>query len=144
MPFLHKRAVQTQKPFQIVNLTQALADAVTESGVQDGLAFVFSKHTTFAVTVNEDEDGLKEDLQGFLEHVVPHREYKHNDLERRQCPPDEPKNARAHLQHFLLGVSATIPVRDGKPDLGRWQHVFGVELDGPRNREVTISVVKTL
>ena len=117
---------------------------MADSGIDNGLALIYSKHTTAAVVINENEPLLLRDMADFLEKIAPrHGRYRHNDFESRtvNMTPDESPNGHAHLQHLVMGASETVPVIDGQAQLGRWQSVFFIELDHPRNREVMVQVV---
>ncbi|MGD2084405.1 MAG: secondary thiamine-phosphate synthase enzyme YjbQ [Chromatiales bacterium] len=121
------------------DVTPAVRALVADSGIREGLVTLTSRHTTTAVAINENEDRLLEDVRRFLARLVPaDRHYLHNDIHLRDCPPDEPENAHAHILAMLLGASETIAVVDGAPDLGRWQSVLLVELDGPRTRTLSL------
>ncbi len=135
--------VATSRAPQFVDITPQVEACVRESGVRDGFALVFCRHTTAAVRVNENEPLLISDMEEFLKRVVPRDlYYRHNDFSIRthNLTPDESPNAHAHCQQLLLGASEAIPVGDGRLVLGRWQRVFLVELDRPREREVTVQV----
>ena len=99
-------------------------------------------HTTTAVIVNELEERLILDLEKWLKELAPPLQgYKHDDLNLRDnISEDEPKNAHAHMQALLLGNDVSVPFNDGKLQLGQYQDVILVELDGPRKRNVVISV----
>jgi secondary thiamine-phosphate synthase enzyme len=134
----------TERAPQFLDITEAVAQAVEESGVREGIALVFSCHTTAAIRVNENEPLLLRDLEEFLKRLAPRDlYYGHNDFSVRthNMTPDECPNAHAHCQHLLLGASETIPVAEGRLFLGRWQRIFLVELDRPREREVLVRVI---
>ena len=117
---------------------------VREAGVLAGLVVVYSRHTTAAVTINEWEPLLLEDMARLLERVAPRDgAYRHNDFSVRTVNmiEDESPNGHAHCRHLLLGASETIPIVDGEIALGRWQRVFLVELDQPRTRDVLVQVI---
>lgn len=138
----HSIELETGPGLHLYDLTPALCQAVAESGIRHGLAAVTSRHTTTALTVNEHEERLLEDIRRFFTELVPaDRGYLHNDLERRDCPPDEPRNAHAHIMATLLGSSESFPIVDGAPALGRWQSLMLVELDGPARRRVQVQMV---
>jgi secondary thiamine-phosphate synthase enzyme len=103
---------------------------------------VFSRHTTTALAVNEDEERLLEDIKVFLEKMAPLNDrYLHNDLHLRpNIPPDEPKNAHSHLMAMMLNNSEIIPIVDGKLGLGTYQSILFFELDGARQRTVFCQV----
>jgi secondary thiamine-phosphate synthase enzyme len=137
--FAMQVALQTTRPHEFVDLTDQVTDAVRQSGFTAGFAVVTSQHTTASVVVNEHEPELLKDLDLFLDSIAPEQgEYAHN---RVPCSPGEMPNGHAHCQALLLSTSATIPVVNGNPVIGRWQRVFLVELDHARPRRVTISVM---
>lgn len=116
---------------------------VSRSKVAQGWVSVFSKHTTAAVVLNEDEPLLLEDMGSMLERLAASTGmYQHNDMTLRTgtIEPDECANGHAHCQHLLIGGSENIPIADGRLDLGRWQRVFLLELDRPRDRQLVVQV----
>ncbi|MBM3944813.1 MAG: YjbQ family protein [SAR202 cluster bacterium] len=116
---------------------------VEEAGVALGLVVVFSRHTTAAVVLNENEPLLMQDIGDFLERLAPRNgRYRHNDFSIRtvNMTQDECPNGHAHCQHWLLGSTEVIPIVAGKMSLGRWQRIFLVELDMPRERELVVQV----
>ena len=135
--------LRTEEPLQFVDLTALVAERVRRSGVGEGTVTVQSRHTTAAVVVNENEPLLLEDLRDLLERWAPAAaRYRHNDLEARGHAPEfERPNGHAHARAVLLGTSVCLGIADGRVDLGEWQSVFLVELDGPRPRSVSIQVV---
>ncbi|HYM51213.1 MAG TPA: secondary thiamine-phosphate synthase enzyme YjbQ [Candidatus Limnocylindrales bacterium] len=135
--------VRTQRGREFVDLTDRVAAVVARSGVVQGWVSVFSKHTTAAIVINENEPLLLEDLAGLLERLAGQgSDYGHNDLARRTGPMDaeECANGHSHCQHLLVGSSEQIPIAQGKVDLGRWQRVFLLELDRSRDRHVVVQV----
>lgn len=135
--------LRTQKPVQFVDLTELVAERVRRSEVVEGMVTVQSRHTTAALIVNENEPLLLEDLEDLLERWAPSgTRYRHNDLEARaDVPADEKPNGHAHARALLLGASVCMNVAEGRIDLGEWQSVFLVELDGPRSRTLSIQVL---
>lgn len=135
--------IRTDTPFQLVDITELVAERVRRSGVVEGLVTVQSRHTTAAVVVNENEPLLLEDFRDLVEGWAPAgRPYRHNDLAARQAPEaDERPNGHAHGQALALGVSVCLIVAEGRIDLGRWQSLFLVELDGPRKRTLSVQVL---
>jgi secondary thiamine-phosphate synthase enzyme len=137
------RRIAVRAP-EFIDITDEVRAAVEASGVQEGSVTVFSRHTTAAVKINENEPLLLRDMARFLECAAPPEgEYRHNDFAVRTAnmTEDECPNGHAHCQHLMLSASETVPVIGGKPALGRWQSVFLVELDRPREREVVIQVL---
>jgi secondary thiamine-phosphate synthase enzyme len=139
--------LQTKTAPEFIDLTDNVTAFVTESGITEGTVTVYSKHTTGAIRINENETGIQKDFTDHLEKMLPrHKYYTHNDLtirtENLECDDDVcAKNGHAHQQHFLLGTSETIPVAEGKLTLGRWQRIFFIELCSPRKREVVLQVM---
>lgn len=144
---LHTRVLRlaTDERIQLVDITRRIAATVTDAGLHNGLVQVFSRHTTAAVRIQEDEPLLLEDLRQFLSRLAPtDAAYGHNDFRVRtqHMHPDERPNGHAHCLQLLLGSSESVPVLDGQLQLGDWQRLFLVELDGPRpQRELLVQVM---
>ncbi len=137
-------SVKTKDAPEFIDITDWVSNCISESQVENGFAVIFSKHTTAAVKINENEPLLLEDMAKFLEGVAPrHAPYRHNDFEVRtvNMTPDESPNGHAHLQHLLLGTSETVPILAGEMQFGTYQSIFFIELDHPRNRQVMVQVV---
>ena len=135
--------VPTSVAREFVDVTDKVAAVVTRSGIGQGWVSVFSKHTTAAVVLQENEALLLRDMNALLERLSSAAgEYEHNDLSRRtgEMDPQECANGHAHCQHLLLGSSENIPVADGRMDLGRWQRIFLLELDRARDRNLVVQV----
>ena len=142
---LRRLVFETHQPIQFLDVTDAVAELVRVAGLREGVANVFSRHTTAAVCIQEDEPLLLEDLREFLERSAPAQaHYRHNDFRVRtvHMHDDESPNGHAHCQQVMLGTSESVPVADGELLLGTWQRIFLVELDGPRReREVIIQAL---
>ena len=126
---------------EFIDLTEHVESIVARSPVGEGLAVVFSRHTTAAITLNELEPLLLEDMAEFLDKLAPRSHcYRHNDFDVRtvNMTPDESPNGHAHCLQLILGASQTIPIRDGRLSLGQWQRIFMVELDRSRPREAVV------
>ena len=133
--------VYTSTAPEFLDLTDRVERIVARSGVSDGMAVVFSRHTTAAIVINESEPLLLEDMAEFLERLAPRAAaYRHNDFTVRtvNMTPDESPNGHAHCLQLVLGASKTIPIHDGHLALGRWQRIFLVELDHARPREAIV------
>ncbi|MFI0413832.1 MAG: secondary thiamine-phosphate synthase enzyme YjbQ [Candidatus Thiodiazotropha sp.] len=133
----------TSRSFEVCDITEQVENVVRASGVLEGTVAIVSLHTTCAISVNENEERLFEDIRNFFLSVAsPEGSYKHNDLHLRiNIPPDEPENAHAHLIAMMLGNSETVPVHDGALVLGRYQSILLLEMDGPRERTCAVQVV---
>jgi secondary thiamine-phosphate synthase enzyme len=133
--------LETANGVSIHDITPRIKESITQSSVKDGFVTVTSQHTTTALAINENEPRLIDDIKVFLLKLIPPDDtYRHNDIHLRECPPDEPENAHAHLAAMLLGSSEVIPLRGGELVLGQWQSVMLYELDGPRKRKVSVQV----
>ena len=136
--------VDTSRAPEFIDITEGVDGFVRDSQVLNGFAVVYSKHTTAAIKINENEPLLLKDMEEFLERVASRNGYyQHNDFSIRtvNMTEDECPNGHAHCQHLLLGTSETIPIIDGQLQFGRWQRVFLIELDMPRQREVLVQIL---
>ena len=133
---------KTSGPTQFVDITQDLREEVRRSGLRIGRIHLQSLHTTVGLAVNENEPLLLRDFESLLERLAPSGAgYEHDDFARRfDIALDEPVNGHAHCRQLLLTGFATLLVEGGELVLGRWQSVFAVELDGPRQRELALQL----
>ena len=138
MPIIHKLIeVETDTGINIYNITPEIEKLIASTGINNGQVLVFSRHTTTALAINEDEERLLKDIKVFLIKLAPESErYLHNDLHLRDVPEDEPMNAHSHLMAMMLSTSEVVPIVDGKLALGTYQSVLFFELDGSRKRTV--------
>ena len=139
MPIFNKiLEVKTSQGINIHNITPQIEAVIASTPIQDGQVLVFSRHTTTALAINENEERLLEDIKVYLRKLAPESEkYLHNDLHLREnIPPDEPMNAHSHLMAMTLSTSEVIPIVDGSLALGTYQSILFFELDGPRARTV--------
>lgn len=138
MRMIHERIeVATDPGISFHDVTESLHETIARHHLRNGFLVISSRHTTTALLVNEAEPRLLEDIKDFLGTLVPASAYyRHNDIHLRDCLPDEPENAHSHIAAMLLSRSEVVPVADGRFDLGRWQSILLVELDGPRHRSL--------
>lgn len=131
---LHQFEIQTEARSQMLDITQKVAAAIGQTGIRDGLATVYSPHTTAGITINENADpDVVRDLLMRLDEVFPRKHPKYRHLEG---------NSAAHLKASTVGSSQTIPVADGRLVLGTWQGIYFCEFDGPRRRRFFVKVLK--
>ena len=119
-----------------VNITSQVEEAVRKSGIREGLCLVNSMHITSSVFVNDDEFGLHEDFERWLEQLAPHEPtdaYEHNHTGE--------DNADAHLKRQIMGREAVLAITSGKLDLGPWEQLFYGEFDGRRRKRVLIKII---
>ncbi|MEM7713357.1 MAG: secondary thiamine-phosphate synthase enzyme YjbQ [Cyanobacteria bacterium P01_A01_bin.68] len=130
--------IETTEGINIYNITPQIEAIISSTEIKNGQCLVFSRHTTTALAINENESRLLEDVKFFLQKLAPNSDkYLHNDLHLRgDIPPDEPMNAHSHLMAMMLSSSEVIPIVDGKLALGTYQSVLFFELDGARKRTV--------
>ncbi len=136
--------VESRVAPEFIDITDQVFDFVKKSQVQNGCAVVFSRHTTAAIKINENEPLLIQDMERFLEKVAARNAYyQHNDFSVRtvNMNEDECPNGHAHCQHLILSTSETIPIVNGSLPFGQWQRIFLVELDRPRPRQVLVQVL---
>ena len=147
--FQQEQAFRTSGGLAVQDITDEVSAAVRESGIADGIACVYSPHTTCCVRVNEFEDGFLQDFTALLKRLVPSdKYYAHDDWDRRTeniCEEDmQLGNGHSHCMSMLLGSAGeAIPVRDGELCLGTWQRVLFLELDRERERRWIVQVVGT-
>jgi secondary thiamine-phosphate synthase enzyme len=136
--------VATSRATQFVDITDRLGAIVATCGVRARLINIQTLHTTTGIVVNEHEPLLLTDFEATLEKAAPAAvSYRHDDADLRtvNLTPDERVNGHAHCRALLLPMSACLNVVDGRLLLGRWQRVFLVELDGPRERVLSLMVI---
>lgn len=133
MIFKDKIKINSSKRTEIIDITLKIQAAIVKSKIKDGIINIFSKHSTSAIVVNENEEGLLSDFERILNDIIPsENNYKHDMIDN---------NADSHLRSFFLGSNASIPITDKELAIGTWQSIFFIELDGPRNNrtiELTI------
>jgi secondary thiamine-phosphate synthase enzyme len=136
--------IATERSTEFIDLTERLEALVAEAGIRLGVVNVQSLHTTTAIVVNEHEPLLLADFVALLEKAAPgDAGYRHDDVVVRtvNVTADERINGHAHCRALLLAPSACLNVVDGCLQLGRWQRVFMAELDGPRERQISVLIL---
>ena len=125
---------QTEKKREFVNITPQVKAALEKSGFRDGIILVSVTHSNAAIIVSDDEPGLLEDLQAWLEQLAPERQdYKHRGRFE--------SNTGIHLQSLMLHHQVVVPFTEGRMDLGPWQYVLFAELDGQRPKRVVFKAM---
>ena len=124
----------TLKRRDLIRITDKVQQAVDKSEIKEGLCLVSAMHLTASVFIQDDEEGLHEDIWEWLEKLAPFREdYKHHLTGE--------DNADAHLKNLLTHLQVVLPVTNGKLDLGPWQEIFYAEYDGQRPKRVIIKII---
>ncbi len=124
--------ISTDSRQQIIDFTSQIQQAVADSGVDEGLVVISVPHCTCTVYVNENESGLVADTLQIISQLTDGTQWRHNRID---------DNAAAHLTASMMGNSVSLPVSGGQVELGTWQRIMLVELDGPRQRRVTVTVI---
>ncbi len=127
-------SIPTRREF--VHITPDVQDAVAESGVQEGLVLVNAMHITASVFINDNESGLHQDYENWLERLAPHEpisQYYHNRTGE--------DNGDAHLKRQVMGREVVVAITEGKLDLGTWERIFYGEFDGRRRKRVLVKII---
>ena len=125
----------TNKRREYINITRDVENAVIESGVKEGLCLVNAMHITASVFINDDESGLHQDFETWLEKVAPEKPYSmyhHNGYE---------DNADAHIKRQIFGREVVVAITNGELDFGPWEQIFYGEFDGKRRKRVLIKII---
>jgi secondary thiamine-phosphate synthase enzyme len=133
--------IPTTRRVQFLDITDAVSEVLRRSGVTLGVVNVQTRHTTTGIVVNENEPLLLRDVEDRLSRLAPREEpYRHDDLSIRtvNLTPEERPNGDSHCRAIVLGTSESLNVVDGELQLGRWQRIFLVELDGAQHRHVSV------
>ena len=119
----------------LINITPQVQDCLQKSGIREGLCLVNAMHISASVFINDDESGLHQDIEVWLEKLAPekpHAQYKHNGYE---------DNADAHLKRTIMGREVVVAVSNGKLDFGPWEQIFYGEFDGKRKKRVLVKII---
>ena len=126
--------VPTRREF--IHITPQVEKAVSDSGVKEGLVLVNAMHITASVFINDNESGLHEDYEKWLERLAPHdpvSQYRHNRTGE--------DNGDAHLKRQVMGREVVVAITDGRLDLGTWERIFYGEFDGRRKKRVLVKII---
>ena len=126
--------ISTERKQEFVDITPEVTETVKISKIKKGLCNVFVPHATAAIAINENADpNLQLDIIDALDAVAESKKWRHDTIDG---------NAAAHIKSAIIGPSQTIPIKEGVLQLGRWQDIFLCEFDGPRKRNVIITITK--
>lgn len=126
----------TSKRRELINITPDIQAALAESGIEDGILLCNSMHITSSIFINDDESGLHNDFEVWLEKLAPEKpysQYRHND-----GPED---NADAHLKRTIMSREVVVAVTNGRLDFGPWEQIFYGEFDGKRRKRVLVKII---
>lgn len=120
---------------EFINITPQVEECLKESGIKEGFCLCNAMHITASVFINDDESGLHQDFETWLERLAPEKpysQYRHNNGE---------DNADAHLKRTIMGREVVVAVTDGKLDFGPWEQIFYGEFDGRRKKRVLVKII---
>lgn len=126
---------ETHTRRELINITQQVQTCLAESGIKEGLLLCNAMHITASVFINDDESGLHQDFELWLEGLAPEKpysRYRHNGYE---------DNADAHLKRTIMGREVVVAITGGKLDLGTWEQIFYGEFDGKRRKRVLVKII---
>lgn len=134
----HRKELWFNVPERVgfINITSQVEEALRESGIREGIALINAMHITASVFINDDESGLHQDYEEWLEKLAPHEPivlYQHNRTGE--------ENGDAHLKRQIMGREVVVAVTDGKLDFGTWEQIFYGEFDGRRRKRVLIKII---
>jgi len=121
---------------EMINITPEVSELVVKSGIQEGLCLVNAMHITASVFINDDESGLHQDYENWLEEIAPHEplsRYRHNLTGE--------DNGDAHLKRTIMGREVVVAVTNGRLDFGPWEQIFYGEFDGRRKKRILIKII---
>jgi secondary thiamine-phosphate synthase enzyme len=126
-------AISSTKRLDVIDISAEVEKAIRESGVKNGICTVYVPHATAAVIINENYDpNICDDFSEALSKLVPRGKWRHDDIDG---------NADAHIKAAICGPSETVPIRDGKLQLGTWQSIMLADFDGPRQRRLIVQII---
>ncbi|RLC48414.1 MAG: YjbQ family protein [Candidatus Cloacimonadota bacterium] len=120
---------------QLINITSEVEKCLSESGIKEGLCLINAMHITASVFINDDEPGLHNDFEKWLEKLAPEKpysQYQHNGFE---------DNADAHLKRTVMGREVVVAITNGRLDFGPWEQIFYGEFDGMRKKRILIKII---
>ena len=131
---MERLKIRTDRLKQVVDLTDRVNALIAKRKITEGLCCLFLTHTTACLTTGEVGEGTEKDLLDVVEQMIPKIDFRHGH---------DPSHAWSHMASSILGPSLTIPILDGSLVLGTWQSVLLVELDGPRERDVHVTLMRS-
>jgi len=132
-------SVSTRKRMEIMNVTSNVVKVVEESGIANGLVNIWVPHATAAIAMNEHDTDLWDDILTAFERLVPIKgNYRHN---AKYGWTESEQNAHAHILNCLIKPDVTMPLENGKMQLGTWQSILLIEMDGSRTRQIKVQVM---
>lgn len=126
--------IQSAKKKQVVDITDPVNDVIASKNVIQGVCVLFLKHTSAALTTADLDPGTDQDYLDAFEEIIPKLSYRH---------PHDPSHVGDHINSAMIGNSLSIPIENGQLNLGIWQRVVIIEFNGPKEREMNMTLLKT-
>jgi secondary thiamine-phosphate synthase enzyme len=123
-------SIESHKQKEIIDITDIINQKLHGEQISEGLCMLFVKHTTAALTTADLDPGTDLDMLDAFDEIIPQLKYRH---------PHNPSHVKDHIMSSIIGPSVMIPIQNGELDLGTWQRVILIELDGPRERNIVLS-----
>ncbi|MEM7821334.1 MAG: secondary thiamine-phosphate synthase enzyme YjbQ [Candidatus Aenigmatarchaeota archaeon] len=124
--------VKTSKRIEVIDITEEVEKTVERSGIKNGVCLIFIPHATASIVLEENEAGLIKDIENTIKKIFLNEKYEHDRIDN---------NAYAHIASGFIGQSRIYPIKDRKILRGKWQNTLLIELDGPRKRDVLITII---
>lgn len=131
---MEKIFIETKKKKEIIDITEVINGFLKDKDSKEGFCHLFLLHTTAALTTADLDQGTDLDMLDAFEAIIPKLKYRH---------PHDPSHVSSHILSSIIGTSLVLPVKNGRLVLGTWQRVVLVELDGPRKREIVVSILES-
>lgn len=139
---IHANSFYIDSTSTFSNITSQVKNFIKKSSFRNGLAVIFTQHTTAGIRLLEEERLLIEDLEYFMERMAPsHVLYKHDNITARDVPNHERINGHSHLRSFYSNTSEVIPVINGELQMGRWQSIIFIDFDKGRRRQIMLMLI---
>ncbi|MBD3313308.1 YjbQ family protein [Candidatus Woesearchaeota archaeon] len=127
-------SISTSAKYELVDITGKVKEVVAHSGIKRGICSIYVPHATAAITINENADpNVKKDILNALEKLVPEGRWLHDKVDN---------NAAAHIKASIIGPSESIPIEGSELMLGTWQDIFLCDFDGPKNRNIILTMLE--
>lgn len=124
--------IQSKRKKEVVDITDTINELLESKGVKEGVCVMFLKHTSAALTTADLDPGTDLDYLDAFEAIVPKLHYRH---------PHDPSHVGDHINSAMIGTSLSIPIKDGSLDVGVWQRAVMIELNGPKEREISVVIL---
>ena len=127
--------VKSNKRNELIDINQKVVDIVSQSGIKEGICHVYAPHATCGIIINENYDpNICLDINDCLKEYIPQGKWRHDMIDN---------NADSHIKAAIIGPSETIPVSGGRLIMGTWQSIMLADFDGPRERKITVTLIKS-